>query len=86
MKAKSPLDSIKPYLRFAIELDASEPLVAYSCRLYYVSSAIEIMKQHAEVKTPQFTSELSTVMKKMAEQKQQLRIFTYRKKEAMILD
>ena len=34
MKGKSPIDCIKAYLSFAAELDASDPAMGYSCRMY----------------------------------------------------
>ena len=77
MTEKSILAPIKPYLKYSMDLEEEEPIVSYSCKLFFVENGIKIMGQNPTKTTPAMKTFIMDQMKTLEGQKKDIGIYIY---------
>jgi len=63
------VEIIKPYLTYAQNLKATEPLIALCCKTYYLQKFLEIKKQTGTPNTPEDKAMLNNLLQESEEEK-----------------
>jgi len=66
------LKSLQPFLKYASDLDSSEPIISLCCRMYYLDQFLAIKKSMGTPPTPEEKEQLGTVFKQCEEGKKTL--------------
>lgn len=69
---KSPIDAFLPYLTYAKNLQAAEPIIALCCKTFYISKVVDYKKKSGTQYTPEETAQMGKLFKESEEEKKTL--------------